>query len=101
MKDYDNPELDEDTAKKDTLALRIVLICLIFQVIFSGSGLLRANMFYTLFLVPFFPRFVEKYEDRFKIIINFLVGAFLIYFFYTEALAPNQLNMIPYRLFWK
>lgn len=101
MKDYDNPELDEDTAKKDTLALRVILICLIFQVIFSGSGLLRANMFYTLFLVPFFPRFVEKYEDRFKIIINFLVGAFLIYFFYAEALAPNQLNMIPYRLFWK
>jgi len=70
-------------------------------VVFTGGKLLRANMYYTLFLIPAIPRMIDRYMGRTKTLLALLMGCFMLYLFITASIIPNQLDMLPYHFFWQ
>lgn len=84
----------------DCFSVRIVFLTLFFNILFSGSVLLRAGLYLSLILIPAIPNFLEYYETRIRILSNYALGIFLIYLFYHDSLAVNQLQICPYHFFW-
>lgn len=66
----------------------------------SGSTLLRGNLFFTLFLIPGIPNAIRCCEPRIRLVLELAMGGFLIFLFYFQTLAINQLGLLPYRFFW-
>lgn len=85
----------------DILTIKIMLLSLSANIIFSGNSMLRATSYLTLFLIPGLPNFIKYYSYKSRFIMNAVVGIFLIFLFYIETLRPNQLNICPYLFFWQ
>lgn len=84
----------------DWFSVRVVFLALIFNILFSGSVLLRAGLYLSFVLIPAIPNYLNYYEPRIRVISNYVLGVFLIYLFYHDTLAVNQLQICPYHFFW-
>ena len=81
---------------------RILLVAVISYILFSGSALLRATMYLNLFLIPCVPNTIKMLDDKsLRLVLEFLLGGFLIYLFYHDTLVPNQLELCPYLFYWQ
>ena len=66
----------------------------------NGSNLLRGAMYSTVFLTIALPNEISKYDLKSRMILNVMVGLFLLALYYFDVLKPNMLNIIPYKFFW-
>lgn len=85
----------------DSFSVRMIFICVMCYIVFSGGTLLRANMYYMMFLIPSIPRSISCYPARIRVILNVAMGAFMIILFYKEGLLVNQMQIWPYTFFWQ
>lgn len=85
----------------DALLVRASYLSLMCYIMFSGGNLLRANMYFTLLLIPGIPMAISKYEYRTRAVWNMAMAAFLIALFYRYTLSINQLELWPYLFFWQ
>lgn len=85
----------------DALLVRDAFLSLMCYLMFSGGTLLRANMYFTLLLIPGIPMAISKYEYRTRAIWNMAMTAFLVALFYKYTLSINQLELWPYFFFWQ
>lgn len=85
----------------DSFAVRIAFGAVICNIVFSGHSMLRASMYYTLFLIPGIPNAIQKYEFKINTLLNYATALFMIWLFYTDTLLPNQLEICPYLFFWQ
>lgn len=85
----------------DALLVRAAFLSLMCYIMFSGGPLLRANVYFTLLLIPGIPMAISKYEYRTRVVWNMAMGAFLIALFYQYTLSINQLELWPYYFFWQ
>lgn len=84
-----------------SFTVRISLYCVLGQILFSGSTVLRSVIYLTLFIAVLLPSFICLYSRKDRTVINILLSAFLIYLFVTQTLLPNQLQIVPYKFFWE
>lgn len=94
-------EAGEKLFHYDAFLIRCVFLMLMCYIMFTGSTLLRANTYFTLFLIPGIPMMISKYEYRTRFILNTAICCFLLVLFYKETLAINQLELLPYLFFWQ
>lgn len=85
----------------DAFLVRTTFFCLMCYVVFTGGPLLRANMYFTLMLIPGIPIATAKYPYQLRFLLNMAMGIFLIILFYTQTLMINQLELCPYLFFWQ
>lgn len=85
----------------DTIQLRISLSALFAFLLLSGGKMLRALMYFTMLMVPTFPNVFAKYRREQRFIMKLVFVLFLLYLFYTDTLAANQLNISNYKFFWQ
>lgn len=83
------------------LTVHLLLAMLLLNVLFSGSSLLRATMYLSLFLIPGIPVIQKRFDCRFGILINLTLTAVFLTLFVVDTLVPNQLNLCPYLFFWQ
>lgn len=69
--------------------------------VISGSNLLRAAMYFTIFLTVLLPEILNEYNFNSKFILNIGISLGCILIFVFTTLIPNQLNIVPYIPFWK
>ena len=69
-------------------------------VVLSGSVLLRATLYYRVFLILGLTRALKLY-GRDSVLIKLGLCIFLPILFYTETLAINQFDLCPYLFFWQ
>lgn len=79
----------------------ILIFVVTFNIVFSGSTLIRSLMYFTLFLIPGIPLMLSCFERNIRIVMTFLFGMLFIYLFVHDTLLPNQLNLCPYMFFWQ
>lgn len=92
---------EEHLTQFDPLMVRGMFLCLITNVMFAGSTMLRAGMYFTILLIPGIPSVISRYEIKVRWLLNVAFAVFLIILFYSDTLAPNQLSLCPYRFFWQ
>jgi len=85
----------------DAFLVRAVWLSLMCYIMFSGGTLLRANMYFNIFLIPGIPMAISKCEYRMRFVLNMAIATFLIVLFYVDTLVPNQLELWPYLFFWQ
>ena len=92
---------DDNLDEFDAFTVRVLFLCLIFNIVFSGGTMLRAAMYYMLLLVPGIPNMISKYEVNMRVLLNTALAGFLIALFYFESLVINWLELWPYQFFWQ
>lgn len=80
---------------------KMLSIAIMLYFVISGSNLLRAAMYFTIFLTILIPEIIENYSVKSQLIINICFTAFFVTLFLHDTLIPNQLNIVPYIPFWK
>lgn len=91
----------QESTLQDVFFTRMTLFAVFAQVLFSGHAMLRASMYWTLFLIPGLPNTVKKLEYKTSVIVKCCFIVFFICLFYIDTLIPNQLELLPYELFWQ
>lgn len=79
---------------------RFVLVGAVVQIFAVGTVLSRFSNYMLVFLIPLIPSIIDRFEERGALILKALCMAFFIWYFYTYSLAPNSLDILPYRFFW-
>lgn len=92
---------NKDIPLIDTIQLRISLSILFAFLLLSGGKMLRAQMYFTMLMVPTFPNVLAKYRREQRFVMKLFFILFLLYLFYTDTLAVNQLNISNYKFFWQ
>lgn len=92
---------DKYELRKIVFTTDILIFIVTFNIVFSGSTLIRSLMYFTLFLIPGIPLILKCFERNIRIIMTFLLGILFIYLFVHDTLLPNQLNLCPYMFFWQ
>lgn len=86
---------------EDALTLRLSLYTVATYILLSGGVLLRGTMYVTMFMTAFLPQLIFKYTRESRVIIRVTLIVVLLYTFYTQTLAINQLGIVPYSFFWE
>lgn len=86
---------------KDAFYVRIAIISLVANILLSNSTMLRANMYFSLFLIVSLPHMFRYYEKQSRLIISSIITVVLVYLFVSDTLVPNQFNLCPYLFFWQ
>lgn len=86
---------------EDIKFMRLSLLTLIFNVLLSGSTLLRGVMYLRVFMIVGLPNAIERYEMKTQLLLNMVLDSFLVALFYLQTLMPNQLDLCPYMFFWQ
>lgn len=89
--------------KEDTycVGVNILMLSVVAQVLFSGSAMLRGAMYLTVFLIPTLPRALKRFDQGIESLGTWLLGLFLVWLFWHDTLAINQLHICPYQFFWQ
>ena len=90
-----------ERSKQAPFFCRMAVLAFAADLVLSGSTLLRGNLFFTVFLLPGIPNAIRQYPPRVRLLLALAMSAFLILLFYTDTLAINQLDLLPYRFFWQ
>lgn len=95
----------EDNEKVDDrflfVAVNILITLVVLQLFFSGIPILRSTMYLTLFLIPGLTNILKCFESKIEIIATWVILIAFIYIFFEETLLKNQLNIMPYLMFWQ
>lgn len=84
----------------DAFLLRAVFLCLMCHVVFAGGTLVRANMYFTLMLIPGIPLWTSKYPYQLRMLLNLAMIVLQLALF-ADSLSINQFEMCPYLFFWQ
>lgn len=95
---YNYPADREDTC---CAGVNILMLSVVAQILFSGSALLRGAMYLTVFLIPMLPRALKRFDQGIESLGTWLLGIFLVWLFWHDTLAINQLHICPYLFFWQ
>lgn len=76
----------------------LLMCCLVLQYIFRGFMLMRAAVFYQVFLLLVIPEILEELPKQMKGAARILVIAGMVAIFYLATLSHNELDIVPYRL---
>ncbi len=87
--------------KLESVSMQILMFCILMYLAFSGSTLLRATMYYVIFIIIVLPNCIQKYNSKERKLIRWIVIVFMIMLFYSETLAINQFYIVPYKFFWQ
>ena len=87
--------------KLESVSMQILMTSILMYLAFSGSTLLRATMYYSIFIITILPNCIHRCKSKEQKMINLIVIAFMIMLFYSETLAINQFNIVPYKFFWQ
>lgn len=87
--------------KPENDMLFMMLSSIALNLMLNGSNMLRAASYASMFLTVSLPNCLSKCDNRSRLALNTAVGVFLLTLFYHDVLIPNQLNIIPYRVFWQ
>ncbi len=79
--------------------ISVLLVAL--YIAFLNTVLLRATMYFSIFLIPGIPAVIRRYDPTSRTVITYALAAVLITLFVFATLLPNQFNLLPYRLFWQ
>lgn len=70
-------------------------------VIGGASTMIRAAMFFQIFLVLLLPSAFELLVPKERTIVKMCFGSFLLLYYYMTVLAVNKYEIIPYSFFWQ
>ena len=95
-----NPANYTDDFDIEAASTYMMLCSIALNLILNGSNLLRGAMYSTVFLTIALPNEIAKYDWKSRMILNVMVGLFLLALYYFDVLKPNMLNIVPYEFFW-
>lgn len=79
----------------------ILLFSLVLYIVLSGSTILRASAYTQTFLLLAIPEIVYAFDKKGQVVVKGCFSIALVYIFYAETLATNQLNLLPYLFYWQ
>lgn len=99
----ENPNLQKTKADFADINLfaRLLYAALIIQWFSTGTTLTRLAAYLQIFVIVLLPSWAEKLDRKSRRLIKMFICLFLIWYFYTYALAKNALDIVPYKFFWE
>lgn len=92
-------------ASLDLTSLSFLMVfSVITSLLFNGSTLLRASMYYIIFMIFLLPNTIDKYASFEKSTINIIFHILMVAIFYFLNLIPDSFDQVPYLLstsLWK
>ena len=79
----------------------IYFAILSFLVVGNNNSLIRAAMYFQIFIVVLLPNTLEQLDKKSRLILKTLLSIFLIVFYYLTVLKTNTYNIEPYMFFWE
>lgn len=76
----------------------ILIAGIFFSIVFNGTMLGRATMYYTTFTVYAIPNAIKQYEPSLQTILKITFHLIMLVFFYLFCLLPQTLDTVPYKL---
>jgi len=80
---------------------RSFLLSIFFMVLFGMDTSARSYMILNQVIIISLPNTLEQFEEKLRHFIIVGVVAFMLMFFYTNSIVPNNFDIIPYQFFWK
>ena len=75
----------------------ILIVGIFFSIVFNGTMLGRATMYYTIFTVYAIPNSIKQYEPSLQTVFKITFHLMMLVFFYLFCLVPQTLDTVPYK----
>lgn len=85
----------------DTASVFMLIFSVILNLCLNGSSVLRAASYASIFVTIAFPNCMMRCTKKSRWYINILFAVLLIGLWFTDVLMANQLDIIPYKMFWQ
>lgn len=79
--------------------LNLLTCCIVVQLVFQGFLLMRAAMFYEVFLLLVLPNITLEFSKEIRPFIKLAIIIGMVFIFYFSTLLPNELDIVPYKFF--
>ena len=104
-----NPRVDDLAVKVpnrfkfkfEETGTRMFILSIFVMLLFGSNIFVRSSMNLSQIIIILLPNHIAKYDAKTKIIFNIGVGVFMIVFFFTNSLVPNNFDIVPYRFLWQ
>lgn len=81
--------------------IKMLAFAVILQLVLNGSSALRAANYFSMFMILAIPDIEGYFDSKSQKIYFLIITLFMIILFYTQSLAINQFNCVPYTFFWQ
>ena len=85
----------------DRASIYMMLCAIAFNLAMNGSSLLRATLYFSMFVTVSFPNSLTRCTWKSKLLVNLAVIVFMLGLYFSSVLLPNQLDILPYKFFWQ
>ena len=85
----------------DVISTKIYLLGILCMILFGTDSGARSYMNLSQIMIVLVPNCFAKWDRRSRTIMNLAFGVFLIVFFFTNTLLPNNFDIVPYCFFWQ
>ena len=82
-------------------AVYMMLCSVALNLVLNGSNMLRGASYASMFLTIALPNSTMACTWKSKVYVNCAVALFLLALYFSDVLLANQLNIVPYKVFWK
>lgn len=89
------------TARNHETNIRLFLLGILALVLFGSDTGARSYMMFSQAMIVQLPNALECWKPQDKRVMQFVVMIFLLAFFFTNSLIPNNFDIVPYRFFWE
>lgn len=97
----DNKKRKEWQFDIDHASAYMMMCALALNLVLNGSSILRASLFFSMFVTVSFPNCLTRCTWKSKVYANLATVVFMIGLYIFDVLLPNQLNILPYKFFWQ
>lgn len=101
--DSNNAELMyfEESVNRDALLTKIFLMSIPFLLLFGADNSVRSSMLLSQVLMVLLPNSLDCFSVSSQKMVRIALVVFLIVFFFTNTLVPNNFDIVPYQFFWQ